>query len=636
MNRVPAAMAPLLFMPLALCAAETGRVVIDAKQTGAVVSPLLFGHNLEHTRRAVWQGLSAEMVANRKFAAVDHGMPKRWWTMAGGHVSIDDKVAYAGRHSVRLETGAGEAGSGIWQQQEWLSFVKGTKYVFRVWIKSDAARSFSMRIMERPYFRPVFSGSTGLQPGEWQLWSGEFVSPIDAPGAALELRSASPGVTWIGAVSVMPANHFHGMRRDVVDWLKTLRPGLLRWPGGCFAEYYPWQDGLLPVDQRPPIGPGQWRGLLPDSDDYDNHEIGTDEYMALCRELGCAPAITIRYGGGGSPEEAAGWVGSCNGDTATRWGKVRAGRGHPEPYQVKYWFVGNEVWGMSLVQNKSADACAAMSRRFAEAMKMADPGIRRIHCATFDMPDWSARTLRDIKDAPDFPELVQDGWYLDINAAVSMSAVAKAPTMVIAPKLRKIRQNLDQASTGKKRVGISFYEWNVMWDRPGDAISGVFAAGMLNFFCREAEPLGLEFAGYFQPVSEGAIRVGPTSSQLEPAGEVFGLCSVHQGNTLLKLPAMRDDADIDLCSSLTQDGKCMYVSAVNRSLTEKCVLELSLKNFAGKPEAAAQLLVPMSREAGGKFVRSEERLPFVEGNPVALGIPPCGIALVRIGEPTIP
>ena len=142
-----------------------------------------------------------------------------------------------------------------------------------------------------------------------------------------------------------------------------------------------------------------------------------------------------------------------------------------------------------------------------------------------------ARTLRDIKDAPDFPELVQDGWYLDINAAVSMSAVAKAPTMVIAPKLRKIRQNLDQASTGKKRVGISFYEWNVMWDRPGDAISGVFAAGMLNFFCREAEPLGLEFAGYFQPVSEGAIRVGPTSSQLEPAGEVFGLCSVHQGNT---------------------------------------------------------------------------------------------------------
>ena len=86
-----------LFASLAaLPAAETGRVVIDVKQTGAVVSPLLFGHNLEHTRRAVWQGLSAEMVANRKFAAVDHGMPKRWWTMAGGHVSIDDKVAYAG------------------------------------------------------------------------------------------------------------------------------------------------------------------------------------------------------------------------------------------------------------------------------------------------------------------------------------------------------------------------------------------------------------------------------------------------------------------------------------------------------------------------------------------------------------
>ena len=71
---------------------------------------------------------------------------------------------------------------------------------------------------------------------------------------------------------------------------------------------------------------------------------------------------------------------------------------------------------MSLVKNKDANACAAMSRQFAGAMKKADPGIVRIHCASFDMPDWAAVTLKEIAESADFPELVQDGWYLDFDA----------------------------------------------------------------------------------------------------------------------------------------------------------------------------------------------------------------------------
>lgn len=601
-------------------------ITLDAKDLGAVISPRLFGHNLEVTRRAVWSGLSAEMVANRKFAAVDHGMPKRWWTLPGSRVDVDDKDAYAGPHAVRLETRDGEAGSGIWQQQEGLSFQKGKTYAFRVWIKSDADQKLSMRIMPRPFFQPLFSGSTESKPGAWHLWSGAFVAPIHARGAALELRGSTPGVLWIGAVSVMPADHFHGMRRDVVDHLKTLKPGLLRWPGGCFAEYYPWQDGLLPVDQRPPVGPGQWRGLLPDSDDYDNHDIGTDEFLALCRELNCAPAITVRYGGGGSPEEAAAWVEYCNGGKETRWGKVRAERGHPEPYRVPYWFVGNEVWGMSLVGDKSVEACAVRSRHFADAMKKADPGIRRIHCAPLDSAGWAARTYKDLKETPDFPELVQDGWYFPTDD-VRLSEVLRVPTRTIAPRLRRIRQALDQAGEGGRRTGIAFYEWNVMWDRPGDALAGYFAAGMLSLFCREAEPLGLELAGYFQPVSEGAIRVEPTSSRLEPAGEVFVLYSVHQGNRLMKLPAMEGDVGLDVCASLTPDGKTIYVTVVNRSMTDDRALELALNNFVGRPEADAKLLVP---EEGGGFAQREEKLEIAGGKKVIWNIPRGGIARLRL------
>jgi alpha-N-arabinofuranosidase len=609
-------------------------LAIDARSQGAVISPKLFGHNLEHTRRTIWTGISAEMIANRKFGAVDGGLPKRWSTMDGSRVAVDDKLTYAGKHAVRLENTDG-INSGIWQQHEWLAFRKDTKYAFRIWVKADANQTLKMRIMKRGYVGMVFESSTNVTPGTWQLWSGEFTSPATAPGCRIEIGSTNPGMTWIGAVSLMPSNNFHGMRRDVVDHLKSLKPGTLRWPGGCFAEYYNWQDGLLPVDQRPPIGPGQWKGLLPDSDDYDNHEIGTDEYLALCRELNCAPAITIRYGGGGSPGEAAAWVEYCNGGPKTRWGKVRAERGHPDPYQVKYWFVGNEVWGMSLVSNKDPNACAALSREFASAMKKADPGITRIHCAPFFLPDWEAVTLKEIAENPDFPELVQDGWYLDCNADVNMASVAKAATLTIEPPLQALRKKLDKASQGKKRIGMVYYEWNVMWDRPGDVISGVFAAGMLNMFCREAQTLGMEFTGYFQPVSEGAIKVGPLTSEIEPAGQVFALYAAHQGNRLLTTPKLPADSDIDLCASLTPDGKQVYATVINRSTESQRTVELTLNHFASPGEATVRLLEPLTLEPDGKFAQREGKLPVMGGKKVVLKLAPCAIARICFGAPKL-
>jgi alpha-L-arabinofuranosidase len=617
----------LIFLSLLLSGLSSGfsqepeQVVIDANITGEVISPLLFGQNLEHTRRAIWQGISAEMIDNRKFAATDCGLPIGWTTLTGNGVSIDDRVAYAGNHSVRLENKEGNS-CGIWQQHSWLAFGKDVKYAFRVWTKSDVDQTVLLQIVDRPGFHVVFSGETFVRSGDWQLWSGEFISPVPVKGGRLEIRLKTPGTVWIGAVSLMPANNFHGMRHDVVELFKQLKPGCLRWPGGCFAEYYNWKDGLLPVDKRPPIGPGQWVGLLPDSHGYDNHEIGTDEFIALCRELNCAPAITIRYGEG-SPEEAASWVEYCNGGVDTYWGKVRADRGHPEPYHVKYWYVGNEIWGMSLVKNKDPEFCTALSRRFTEAMMKADPGITPIRCARFLDPDWQPWIIKEMTEYPEFPELIQDGYYgPDYAGMVQMS---KAPTMIILPSLMAERHLLDNANTGKKRVGIAFYEWNTMWDRPGDVISGVFAAGMLNMFCREAEHLELELTGYFQPVTEGAIKVDPQTSELEPDGEVFALFAPHQGNRLLKTSPLAADTDIDLCASLSPDGKSIFVTVINRNTTNDRTLELSMLNFISQTNATAKFLIPLTQETGGEFVKQDENLKVSDRNELKLKIPACTI-----------
>jgi len=588
-------------------------IKIDTAQTGNKISPQLFGHNLEHTRRAIWRGISAEMVANRKFAATDCGLPMRWHTLSGEGVSLDKEAPFVGKHSVRLDnTGAGDVG--IWQQHDWLTFAKGRKYAFRIWVRANQKQDLRLQIISRSGFHAVFTGQKLFQAKNWQLWSGEFESPKLAKGTQIRLVAVRPGTTWIGAVSLMPADNFHGMRRDVVELFKQLKPGNLRWPGGCFAEYYNWKDGLLPVDKRPPIGPHQWVGLLPDSDGFDNHEIGIDEFIALCRELDCDPHITTRYGGEGSIEETAAWVEYCNGSEDTHWGSVRAKRGHKKPYGVKYWYVGNEIAGMSLVKNKDPRACAATSRAYAEAMKKVDSNII-LNSGAPASEEWLKPQL---EKSGDLFDMVQIGFYFQPHEryVVDADRIVKTPSAILQG-LKSKRQVIDRMNPNKKRLDITYYEWNVMWDREGDVLSGIFAAEMLNMFCREAEGLGLTIASYFQPITEGAIKVGPIKSQLEPDGQVFALYSVHQGNRLLIVPDI-SDKQIDLCASLTPDGKSIFVTIINQNTTSDCTLELSLTNFTNLDNASAELLVPQTLEVGGKFALRRKILKIINGNKVEL------------------
>ncbi len=183
---------------------STGQIEIDVTQKGAIISPNLFGHNLEHTRKGIWQGISAEMIANRKFAAVKGDLPAQWKGIAyGGTATLDLETVYVGDHSVRLEN-QGEATVAIAQQHEWLTFIKGTKYIFRVWIKSDSEQSLWMGIRDRYSARSwMIREETISEPGDWQLWSGEFTAPLTLKNARLEIGNSGEGTSWIGAISMI-------------------------------------------------------------------------------------------------------------------------------------------------------------------------------------------------------------------------------------------------------------------------------------------------------------------------------------------------------------------------------------------------------------------------------------------------
>jgi alpha-N-arabinofuranosidase len=366
------------------------------------------------------------MVANRKFAAVGNNMPKRWYPLpeAGG-ITMDDKVVFVGKGSVRV---GGEKPGGLGQQQEALAFQKDTRYTFRWWLKSEAEQSVSMRITDDKNTLTIFQTEKKLKPGDWQLWSGNFKAPGTAENARLEITSKNPGVFWVGAASVQPANNFHGMRRDVIELLKQIKPGALRFPGGCYAEFYRWQDGLLPVDQRPPLTTPSVDILLPDTDDWDTQELGIDEFAALCRELGCEPVLTMRLCGT-QAEDAGSWVEYCNGTPQTQWGKLRAERGHREPYGVKTWFIGNEVYYFGYAGMNDPANCARQTKAFAEAMNRADPSVRLVGCTY--TAEWNKPLFEQAGTLLSYTSIHEyDGGGLNVEG------MCKAPTTSLLPKLQ--------------------------------------------------------------------------------------------------------------------------------------------------------------------------------------------------------
>lgn len=188
---------------------------------------------------------------------------------------------------------------------------------------------------------------------------------------------------------------------------------------------------------------------------YDTYEIGIDEFIALCRRVGSEPLLTARVSET-SPEDAAAWVEYCNGSRDTKWGKVRAERGHPDLYGVRYWFVGNELYFFGRGTAKTAAGCASQSRLFASAMKRADPSIRLIGCTNLSAA-WDKPLLGQ---AGALLELCSAHYYLLDHLKVSGDAgnqvIVKAPTQKLRPFLLDGRRSVETNAPAGRRLGIAF------------------------------------------------------------------------------------------------------------------------------------------------------------------------------------
>ncbi len=293
-----------------------------------------------------------------------------WWAKLGP-VETSPDTGLAGGRAQRIT--AREAGQGI-MQWTWLPLHRVRKFEVTLWVRSPNIDSLTVSLCGSDG-KVCATASISPVTGEWRKLDTTLEVPAGLPNDKpykFTVTADKRGQFVIDTVLLYPADHINRADPDVIRFLKESRLPILRWPGGNFVSTYHWRDGIGPIERRPTLPNYAWG-------QQENNFFGTDEFIAFCRAVGCEPMICVNAGSG-TPEEAAEWIEYCNGGPETPMGKLRAANGHPQPYNVKHWEVGNELWGQWQEHWTTAEGYVDRYRRFVKAMLGTDSGVKLYAC----------------------------------------------------------------------------------------------------------------------------------------------------------------------------------------------------------------------------------------------------------------
>ncbi len=363
-------------------------VNIDAQQTAAPVSKYEYGMFIEHIGQLIYRSLWAEMLDDRKFyfpinskpeekpARGFPGMAMRKWRPIGPDEAIvlDKDNPFVGDQSPRItldsSTPHGISQSGLWLVQQ-------KHYVGHVWLRGTPGAKVDVALIwgEGPADRQTIH--IGPLTAAYKSFPFEFTAKSATEKASFEITGTGTGDFHIGTVSLMPADNINGFRPDTIALLREVHSGFWRLPGGNFLSDWNWYDGVGPRDKRPPMFDYAWNAM-------QTNDVGLDEFMTLCKLIGTEPYITVNAGFGDA-HSAGEEVEYMNGSIHTRLGAERARNGHPEPYHIKFWDIGNEPYGEWQLGRTDLKYYVLKHNEFAKAMRAADPTITLI--ASGNMPE---------------------------------------------------------------------------------------------------------------------------------------------------------------------------------------------------------------------------------------------------------
>jgi len=252
-----------------------------------------------------------------------------------------------------------------------------------------------------------------------------------------------------------PLSDERGFRKDVIAAVRELKTAIVRWPGGCFASGYHWRNGV--GRDRKPVADPVWGVIEPNT-------FGTDEFVLWCKRAGCEPYICANAGNG-TPEEMRNWVAYCNARTGA-FARLRSSCGHPEPFGVHFWSIGNENWGAHEIGAKTPRTWGPFVRRCAELMLQVDPTVTLLAAATPNR-NW---TLPLLKEAGRYLSYVCiHKYWLGFWQHNKMPSYRSCIMLSEGPEatIKQVIALLDEAGC-RGRIKIAFDEWNLRgWHHPG-------------------------------------------------------------------------------------------------------------------------------------------------------------------------
>ena len=408
--------------------------VIDVKTTklGAPVQSTMYGIFFEDINYAADGGLYAEMVKNRSFE-----FPQRLmgWRAYGKFEVRNDGPFERNPHYVRLSySGHRDKFTGLENEGFFgIATKKGATYRFSVWARCPEGGKSTLEVSfvdndtmgEDQRFATAKVNVSGK---EWKKYTAELKSPVTEPKGALRIfLEGDKATTDVEHVSLFPTDTWkgreNGMRKDLAQALADMHPGVFRFPGGCIVEgtdlesRYQWKNSVGPVENRP-LNENRWHytfghRFFPDY--YQSYGLGFFEFFQLCEDFGCEALPVISCGlscqfqnpdptkpGVHVPvdqlddyiQDALDLVEFANGPVDSKWGKVRADMGHPEPFNLKYLGVGNEQWDYDEQHGGFGPVFTERLKKFSDALRSKYPTLKLIGTTGPNSEGWDFDLLQ--------------------------------------------------------------------------------------------------------------------------------------------------------------------------------------------------------------------------------------------------
>jgi len=426
--------------------------------------------------------------------------------------------------------------------------------------------------------------------------------------------------------------------------------GVLRWPGGNFVSNYHWQDGIGPKDSRPPRPELAWGGT-------ESNRFGTDEFLTYCDELKTSPYICLNMGTG-TLEEALAWVEYCNGERDTYWANKRRQHGHADPYRVRLWGLGNEMYGEWQVGAMSADEYVREATRWARALKLLDPGIELVSCGKTGWNEWDRIVIEGMAHLVEYHSIhiytgSEDYWTNVLQPHQAERAIRSAIAHI---RHTAYRHKIESPPK------IAYDEWNV-WYRKMTvdlaeryAFADALAVGTyLNIFIRNAG--WVKMANLAQMVNAIApIVTSPEAAAVQPIyypvllharaaldnavdAHVYGshLAPVWPGSPgrwPYKVADIGPFTSFDAAASVNANADRVALTLVNRDPVNAGTAEIVLRDFTFAGSAQIETIT-----AGGpgeprvlpdvETVHMEHGTEHPKDGTVVLTLPPQSFTLIE-------